>query len=185
MRMKEELRRAITFAPDLPMDPALYPPDLVAEYETEREYLSAAGLPLPSPTRLCESARLIGAAAIATVAPLATTDASLGLDVYDPETCARRAVTLALTGDDESARRAASAILVPTAAEAAQTIVFVRAPAPAPIAPAPRDPPTPWFARWYTLAGAGAVIAAGVVAAVLLSADQNPDLAPDGNGGLE
>ncbi len=170
LRMKEELRRAIAYEPDTPMDPAQYRPDLVSEYETERQYLLASGLPLPSPTRLCEAARLVGAAAIATVAPLATTDASLALDVYDPMTCTRRAVTLPLTEDDEGARRAASAILVPPPPEVAQT-VLLRPSEPAPIRLPTVERPTPWFARWYTLAGAGALIAGGVLTAVLLSAN--------------
>jgi len=168
LRMKEELRRAITYEPDTPMDSGQYRPDLVSEYETERQYMLASGLPLPSPTRLCEAARLVGAAAIATVAPLATTDASLALDVYDPTTCSRRAVTLSLTEDDEAARRAASAILVPPPPEVAQTVIL-RAPEPAPIRPPPGERATPWFARWYTIAGAGALIAGGVLTAFLLS----------------
>lgn len=174
IRMKEELVKAITYAPDLPMDPAMYRPDLVAEYETTRDYLRAAGIPLPGPTRLCEAARLIGAAAVATVAPAATTDASLALDVYDPVTCARRAVTLQLTGDDESARRAASAILVPPPVQAAQTVVIVRPTGPAPIQTPPPEPPTPWFGRWYTLAGAGALVVGGVLAAVVISSQDDP-----------
>lgn len=169
LRMREELRRAIAFAPGTPMDPALYPPDLVSDYETEREYLHASGLPLPSPTRLCEAARLIGAAAVATVAPLATTEASLGLDVYDPVSCARRAVTLSLTGDDESARRAASAILVPPAAEVVQGILSPGPASPAPLRPPPRERPTPWYGRWYTIAGVGALVVSGVVAAAVLT----------------
>lgn len=175
LRMTEELRRAITYEPETHMDPAQYPPDLVRDYETEREYLHASGVPLPSPTRLCEAARLVGAAAVATVAPSATTDAAFGLDVYDPLTCGRRAVTLPLTGDDESVRRAARAILIPAPAEVA---IVVRPPAPAPVRPPPAEPATPWFARWYTLAGAGAVIVGGVVtAAVLLSGEPRNDLA--------
>jgi hypothetical protein len=176
LRMREELRKAITYEPVTHMDPAQYPPDLVRDYETEREYLHAAGLPLPSPTRLCEAARLVGASAIATVAPLATTDASFGLDVYDPLTCGRRAVTLPLTGDDESARRAARAIFVPAPAEIAQTFL-VRPPAPAPVRPPPAAQPPPWFARWYTLAGAGALVVGGVLtAALLFSGEPTNDL---------
>lgn len=168
VRMREELRRAITFAPDAPMDPAQFPPELVAAFEAERQYLLAAGLPMSGPTRLCEAGRLIGAAVIVTIAPAATTANSVALDVYETTACERRAVSLSLLATDEEARRTASAILVPPAAVVAETIVMVRPNGPEPIRP-PAEAPTPWWGRWYTIAGAGALVVGGVVSALLLT----------------
>ena len=173
VRMREELRRAVAFAPGTPMDPGQFAPELVDAFETERQYVLASGVPLPSPTRLCEAARLLRASAIVTVAPAAQTSNTLGLDVYEPVTCERHAVALSLLDDEADARRAASAILVPPAATAAQTIVLVRPSGPVPL-PRERPPaPTPWYGRWYTIAGAGALVVGGVVTALLLT--QEPD----------
>ena len=173
VRMREELRRAVAFAPEAPMDPAQFPPELVDAFETEREYVVASGVPLPGPTRLCEAARLVRASAIVTLAPAAQTSNSLGLDVYEPISCERHAVALSLLDDEADARRAASAILVPTAATAAQTVVLVRPSGPVPL-PRERPPtPTPWYGRWYTIASAGALVVGGVVTALLLT--QEPD----------
>jgi hypothetical protein len=147
------------------MDPALYPPELVEAHAAERSYLLAGGLPLPSPTRLCEAGRLVGARAVVAVAPVDGARDELGLDVYDPHTCRRRVVTMALRDDPAEARRVATAIVDPRAAFDSRIVV-------PPVAPPAEPPPalatTPWYGRWYTIAGAGAVVVGGVVLGLLL-----------------
>ena len=47
-------------------------------------------------------------------------------------------------------------------------------PEPKVVATSPVDEPTPWYGRWYTWAGVGGVVAAGVLVAVLASSSPGP-----------
>lgn len=83
-----------------------------------------------------------------------------------------------------------------TISNAGQTItpecMLERAPAAAPIGspsaggqlgsrPPPKEAPTPWYGRWYTWAGAGALAAGGLILGILVAgASRNPPPASEG-----
>lgn len=174
LRMHEELRRAIAFDPVESLDPGQYPPELVDAYATERAYLLAAGIPYPAPMRLCESALLLGARVLVLPVPnAAATQETLSLDVYDPATCTRRVIPLPLLQNAREVDLAAARVLGLDPGDTARAAVGP--PRRALGQPPPPATETPWYGRWYTLAGAGALIAGGIAAALFWPAG-DPDL---------